>query len=122
LAQAAAKVSPAGVALPGSAGASDEGGTCGGTSERRGWRGWGAKAAFAAGGLLVGGVLIGSLTASAADTAKEDGWSDAMSTAAPGYLARAAARTLVAVSPLSRCPSGRWLLDSSTLPLWPGPP
>jgi hypothetical protein len=39
-----------------------------GTSERRGWRGWGAKAAFAAGGLLVGGVLVGSLTASTADT------------------------------------------------------
>jgi hypothetical protein len=38
-----------------------------GTSERRGWRGWGAKAAFAAGGLLVGG-LVGSLTASPADT------------------------------------------------------
>src|SRR5919201_34186 len=37
------------------------------------------------------------------------------STVAPGYLARAAARTLLAVSPLSRCSSGRWLFDSSTL-------
>ena len=31
-------------------------------------RGWGAKAALAAGGLLVGGVLVGTLTANAADT------------------------------------------------------
>src|SRR6266508_725029 len=37
------------------------------------------------------------------------------STVAPGYLARAAAWTLLAVSPVSRCSSGRWLLDSSTV-------
>ena len=36
-------------------------------------------------------------------------------------LARAAARTLVAVSPVSSCSSGRWLLDSSTLPPCRGP-
>jgi uncharacterized membrane protein YkoI len=39
-----------------------------GTNERYGWRRWGGKAALAAGGLLVGGVLAGTLTASAADT------------------------------------------------------
>ena len=38
------------------------------TNNGRGWRGWGAKAALAAGGLLVGGVLVGTLTANAADT------------------------------------------------------
>jgi hypothetical protein len=38
------------------------------TDERRGWRGWIGKAALAGGGLLVGGVLVGTLTASAADT------------------------------------------------------
>jgi hypothetical protein len=38
-----------------------------GSNERRGWRGWGGKAALAAGGVLVGGVLVGSLTASAAN-------------------------------------------------------
>jgi hypothetical protein len=37
------------------------------TDERRGWRGWIGKAALAGGGLLVGGVLVGTLTASAAD-------------------------------------------------------
>jgi hypothetical protein len=37
------------------------------TNERSGWRRWGAKAALAAGGLLVGGVLAGTLTASAAN-------------------------------------------------------
>jgi hypothetical protein len=31
------------------------------------WRRWGGKLALAAGGLLVGGVLVGSMTASAAD-------------------------------------------------------
>ena len=31
------------------------------------WRRWGGKVALAAGGLLVGGVLVGSMTASAAD-------------------------------------------------------
>ena len=31
------------------------------------WRRWGGKVALAAGGLLAGGVLVGSLTASAAD-------------------------------------------------------
>jgi hypothetical protein len=36
------------------------------TNERRGWRSWGGKAALAAGGVLVGGVLVGTLTASAA--------------------------------------------------------
>ena len=38
-----------------------------GTSEQRGWRGWGGKAALAVGGLLVGGVLAGTLTAYAAN-------------------------------------------------------
>ena len=38
-----------------------------GTSEQRGWRGWGGKAALAVGGMLVGGVLAGTLAASAAD-------------------------------------------------------
>ena len=37
------------------------------SNERRGWRGWGGKAALAAGGVLVGGVLVGTLTASAAN-------------------------------------------------------
>ena len=37
-----------------------------GSNERRGWRSWGGKAALAAGGVLVGGVLVGTLTASAA--------------------------------------------------------
>jgi hypothetical protein len=36
--------------------------------ERRGWRRWGAKAALVAGGLIVGGVLAGTLTANAANT------------------------------------------------------
>ena len=36
------------------------------SNERRGWRSWGGKAALAAGGVLVGGVLVGTLTASAA--------------------------------------------------------
>jgi hypothetical protein len=44
-----------------------------GTSERPGWRGWGGKAALAAGGMLVGGVLVGTLTANAADTANQTG-------------------------------------------------
>jgi hypothetical protein len=47
-----------------------------GTDERRGWRRWGGKAALAAGGLLVGGVLAGTLTASAANsnnTANQNG-------------------------------------------------
>jgi hypothetical protein len=39
-----------------------------GTSEQRGWRGWGGKAALAVGGMLVGGVLVGTLTANAANT------------------------------------------------------
>ena len=38
-----------------------------GTSEQRGWRRWGGKAALAVGGLLVGGVLAGTLTAYAAN-------------------------------------------------------
>jgi hypothetical protein len=38
------------------------------TNKGRGWRRWGTKAALAFGGLLVGGVLAGTLTASAADT------------------------------------------------------
>jgi hypothetical protein len=38
-----------------------------GISERRGWRSWGGKAAVAVGGMLVGGVLVGTLTASAAN-------------------------------------------------------
>ena len=37
------------------------------TSEQRGWRRWGGKAALAVGGLLVGGVLAGTLTAYAAN-------------------------------------------------------
>ena len=38
-----------------------------GISEQRGWRRWGGKAALAVGGLLVGGVLAGTLTAYAAN-------------------------------------------------------
>ena len=38
-----------------------------GTSEQHGWRRWGGKAALAVGGLLVGGVLAGTLTAYAAN-------------------------------------------------------
>jgi hypothetical protein len=39
-------------------------------SAQPGWRSWGAKAALAVGGMLVGGALVGTLTASAAnDTA-----------------------------------------------------
>jgi hypothetical protein len=38
------------------------------TSAQPGWRSWGAKAALAAGGMLVGGVLVGTLTANAANT------------------------------------------------------
>ena len=47
-----------------------------GTSEQRGWRRWGSKAALAVGGLLVGGVLAGTLTAYAASqnaTANQNG-------------------------------------------------
>ncbi|HZD67671.1 MAG TPA: hypothetical protein VFA45_01735 [Actinomycetes bacterium] len=44
------------------------------TSERRGWRRWTGAVALAAGGLLVGGVLAGTLTASAAsDTSSTTG-------------------------------------------------
>ena len=39
-----------------------------GTSEWRGWRSWGGKAALAVGGMLVGGVLVGTLAANAANT------------------------------------------------------
>jgi hypothetical protein len=39
-----------------------------GTSERTGWRSWGGRAALAVGGMLVGGVLVGTLTANAANT------------------------------------------------------
>jgi hypothetical protein len=52
----------------GSKGAIEQGGRMESTDERRGWRGWIGKAALAGGGLLVGGVLVGTLTASAADT------------------------------------------------------
>jgi hypothetical protein len=38
------------------------------SDERRGWRRWGGKAALVAVGLLVGGVLAGTLTANAANT------------------------------------------------------
>ena len=38
-----------------------------GINERSGWRRWGGKVALAAGGLLVGGVLAGTLTANAAN-------------------------------------------------------
>jgi hypothetical protein len=38
------------------------------SNERRGWRRWGGKAALVAGGLLVGGVPAGTLTAGAATT------------------------------------------------------
>jgi hypothetical protein len=38
-----------------------------GSNERRGWHGWGGKAALAVGGMLVGGVLAGTLAAGAAD-------------------------------------------------------
>jgi len=38
-----------------------------GTSEWRGRRSWGGKAALAVGGMLIGGILVGTLTASAAN-------------------------------------------------------
>ena len=38
-----------------------------GSNERCGWRSWGGRAALAAGGVLVGGALVGTLTASAAN-------------------------------------------------------
>ena len=44
-----------------------------GTSEQRGWRGWGGKAALAVGGMLVGGVLVGTLAANAANAANTTG-------------------------------------------------
>ena len=47
-----------------------------GTSEWRGWRSWGGKAALAVGGMLIGGILVGTLTASAANnggTATQNG-------------------------------------------------
>jgi hypothetical protein len=44
-----------------------------GTNERPGWRRWGGKAALAAGGLLVGGVLAGTLTANAANNNNNNG-------------------------------------------------
>jgi hypothetical protein len=53
-----------------------------GTSEQRGWRGWGGKAALAVGGMLVGGVLVGTLTANAANTTGTAGQAGAY--AAPG--------------------------------------
>jgi hypothetical protein len=43
------------------------------TNERRGWRSWGGKAALAAGGVLVGGVLVGTLTAAASDNNANQG-------------------------------------------------
>jgi hypothetical protein len=44
------------------------------TSGRPGWRGWGGKAALAVGGMLIGGVLVGTLTANAANnTANQTG-------------------------------------------------
>jgi hypothetical protein len=51
-------------------------------NERRGWRRWGAKAALVAGGLLVGGVLAGTLTANAADTPTSA--ADSYAVTAPG--------------------------------------
>jgi hypothetical protein len=50
--------------------------------ERRGWRRWTGRAALAAGGLLVGGVLAGTLTANAANTTTSAAGSYAA--AAPG--------------------------------------
>src|SRR4029450_11695389 len=46
---------------------SKEEGQLDGTSEWRGRRSWGGKAALAVGGMLIGGILVGTLTASAAN-------------------------------------------------------
>jgi hypothetical protein len=54
------------------------------TSERRGLRRWGGKAALAVGGMLVGGVLAGTLTASAANPASTASQSGAYAYDAPG--------------------------------------
>jgi hypothetical protein len=55
-----------------------------GNNERRGWRGWGGRAALVAGGLLVGGVLAATLTAGAATpTTSSSGTADPAATA-PG--------------------------------------
>ncbi len=51
-------------------------------NERHGWRRWGGKATLVAGGLLVGGVLAGTLTANAANTTTSAAGSYAA--AAPG--------------------------------------
>jgi hypothetical protein len=51
-------------------------------NERRDWRRWSGKVALAAGGLLVGGVLAGTLTANAANTPSNTASSYAV--AAPG--------------------------------------
>ena len=55
------------------------------SNERRGWRGWGGKAALAVGGMLVGGVLAGTLAASAAGNNAAAGQSGAYGV--PGYCA-----------------------------------
>ncbi len=52
------------------------------SDERHGWRRWGGKAALVAGGLLVGGVLAGTLTANAANTTT--GAAGSYAAAAPG--------------------------------------
>jgi hypothetical protein len=52
------------------------------SDERRDWRRWGGRAALVAGGLLVGGVLAGTLTANAANTTTSAAGSHAMN--APG--------------------------------------
>jgi hypothetical protein len=53
------------------------------TNEARGWRRWGPKAAIGAGGLLVGALLAGSLTASAADTTSTTGAANQSATHGP---------------------------------------
>jgi hypothetical protein len=54
------------------------------SDERRGWRRWGGKAALAAGGLLVGGVLAGTLTANAANTTTTTGAAGSYAATTPG--------------------------------------
>ena len=54
-----------------------------GSSERRGWRGWGGKVALAVGGMLVGGVLAGTLAANAAGNNAAAGQAGAYGV--PGY-------------------------------------
>ena len=63
-----------------------------GTNERSGWRRWGGKAALAAGGLLVGGVLAGTLTANAANNNGSGGQNGTYGAANGAYGAPAGSR------------------------------